>query len=54
MHSSIVAAQRNLLDGLRGVAAAETTGTDNLETLRLVAACYDAIDRGNVVTLSRR
>ncbi|HEU5078984.1 MAG TPA: Gfo/Idh/MocA family oxidoreductase [Opitutaceae bacterium] len=51
VHASIVAAQRNLLAGLRGEAAAETTGADNLETLRLVFACYESARRQTVVTL---
>lgn len=51
VHSSIVAAQRNLLQALRGRGEAETTGADNLETLRLVSACYDSIAEGCVVTI---
>src|SRR5690606_9389337 len=51
VHSSIVAAQRNLLGGLRGEAEAETTGADNLETLRLVNACYESIESGAVVAV---
>jgi predicted dehydrogenase len=53
VHSSIVAAQRNLLDGMRGEGVAETSGADNLETLRLVSACYDSIASGGVVRVSR-
>lgn len=51
VHASIVDAQRNLLDALRGEAQAETTGEDNLETLRLVFACYESARRGEVVRL---
>lgn len=51
VHSSIVAAQRNLLGALCGETHAETTGADNLETLRLVFACYDSASRDAVVTL---
>lgn len=51
VHSSIVAAQRNLLGALRGECAAETTGTDNLETLRIVASCYESIATGTAVRL---
>ncbi len=40
VHSSIVPCQANLLAALRGEAAAETTGEDNLKTVRLVYAAY--------------
>jgi predicted dehydrogenase len=53
VHSSIVAAQRNLLQALRGEGVAETTGADNLETLRIVSACYDSIAKGGVVRLDK-
>jgi predicted dehydrogenase len=49
VHSSIVAAQRNLLGALREECVAETTGADNLKTLQLVSACYDSITTGSVV-----
>src|SRR5688500_8596343 len=51
VHSSIVAAQRNLLGALRGECTAETTGADNLKTLQLVSACYDSIASGSVVNV---
>lgn len=50
-HASIVEANRHLLAGLRERKPVETTGTDNLETLRLVFACYESIRRGEVVRL---
>lgn len=40
VHASIVPCQANLLAGLRGDAVAETTGEDNLQTVRLVYAAY--------------
>ena len=40
VHSSIVACNRDLLNQLQGKANAETTGTDNFETVRLVHAAY--------------
>jgi len=52
VHASIVAAQRNLLDGLRGAAPAETTARDNLETLRLVFACYESARSQRIVQMS--
>lgn len=41
VHSSIVPCQANILSGLRGDRA-ETTGEDNLKTLKLVYAAYDS------------
>lgn len=51
VHASIVPCIENILAGLRGTATAETTGTDNLETVRLVFAAYDSARTGQVVTL---
>jgi hypothetical protein len=42
VHSSIVPCNANFLQALRGKAAAETTGEDNVKTLRLVFAAYDS------------
>jgi predicted dehydrogenase len=53
VHSSIVPCHANLLSALRGEAPAETTGEDNLETIRLVFACYEAAARDAVVTFDR-
>lgn len=39
VHSSIVACNRDILKGLQG-GNAETTGDDNLQTVKLVWACY--------------
>ena len=49
--AALVDCHRNLLAGLRGEGAAETTGEDNLQTLRLVFACYESARTGQVVTL---
>jgi predicted dehydrogenase len=49
IHSSIVGCNENLLAALRGEAAAETTGADNLETMRLIFACYESAASGEVV-----
>ncbi len=51
VHSSIVDCQRNLLEALRGEAEAETTGEDNLRTVRLVFASYESAARDAVVPL---
>lgn len=42
VHSSIVDCQRNLLAGLRREGHAETTGEDNLKTLRIISAAYQS------------
>ncbi len=42
VQASIVECNRHLLSALRGEVAAETTGEDNLKTLRLVHARYDS------------
>jgi len=50
-HASIVDCNANLLAALRGQAPGETTGADNLKTLRLVFAAYDSARRGRVIHL---
>lgn len=51
VHASIVPCCANLLGALQGGAAAETTGEDNLQTVRLVFGSYDSAARNAVVTL---
>jgi predicted dehydrogenase len=53
VHSSIVPCQANLLSALRGEGAAETTGEDNLKTVRLVFGCYESARANRVVVLDR-
>lgn len=48
VHASMVPCHANLLAALRGEAKAETTGEDNVKTLRLVWAAYESA-RGNKV-----
>ncbi|HLV85827.1 MAG TPA: Gfo/Idh/MocA family oxidoreductase [Candidatus Sulfotelmatobacter sp.] len=48
VHSSIVACQANLLQGLNG-GLAETTGEDNLRTMRLVFASYESATNSKAV-----
>jgi D-apiose dehydrogenase len=48
-HSSLVACNANLLQALREEGPAETTGEDNLKTLRLVFAAYDSAASGQTV-----
>jgi predicted dehydrogenase len=47
-HSSIVPCQADILKGLRGQGA-ETTGADNLETVRLVFGSYESAATGKVI-----
>jgi len=49
VEASIVECNRHLLAALRGEAAAETTGEDNLRTLKLVYDCYEAAARRTVI-----
>jgi predicted dehydrogenase len=51
VQSSIVPCQANLLAALRGEAQAETTGEDNLRTMRLVFAAYESAAEGKVIRL---
>ena len=50
--SSGVACNADLLAHLQGVRSAETTGEDNLKTLRLVFACYESARTGEAVRLA--
>lgn len=50
VHSSIVDAQRNILQGLRGEKA-ETTGKDNLKTMQLVYSSYKSARTNEVIKL---
>ena len=51
VHASAVPCNENLLRALRGETAAETTGEDNLKTVRLVFAAYDSARQNQVMTL---
>jgi predicted dehydrogenase len=51
VHSSIVPCQTNLLHALLGTETAETTATDNVETLRLVDASYESARSGQAVPI---
>jgi D-apiose dehydrogenase len=48
VHSSIVDAQRDILNGLRG-GAAETTGEDNIKTVDLVWKAYESAETGQII-----
>jgi predicted dehydrogenase len=49
--AAIVPCCADLLEGLRGGRGGETTGTDNLKTLRLVFAAYDSARTGRAITV---
>lgn len=49
VQSSMVACLANLVDGLQGRGKVETTGEDNLKTLRVVYAAYDSAARDEVI-----
>ncbi len=48
-HASIVPCNAHLLRALRGECEAETTGEDNLKTMRLTFAAYESARSGNVI-----
>ena len=50
-HSSIARCNAHLLQALRGEGKAETTGEDNLKTMRLTFAAYESARSGNAVRL---
>jgi predicted dehydrogenase len=52
VHASIVPCNANLLGALRGEAPAETTGADNLNTVRLVFGAYESARSDLVVHFS--
>jgi D-apiose dehydrogenase len=52
VHSSIVDCNANILSDLRGEQPAETTGPDNLQTVRLVQAAYASARSSSVIRLS--
>jgi predicted dehydrogenase len=51
VHSSIVGCQANLLAAMRGECSAETSGEENLKTVRLVFAAYESAAKGRVVSV---
>jgi D-apiose dehydrogenase len=50
VHASIVPCNANLLGALQGKEAAETSGDDNLKTVRLVFSSYDSAREDRVVS----
>jgi D-apiose dehydrogenase len=52
VHSSIVACNADLLRALQTGTPPETSGEDNLKTMKLVFASYDSAKTGHVVMLN--
>jgi len=50
VQASIVPCNANILAGLRGKGAVETTGDDNLKTVRLVFASYESAQTGKTIS----
>jgi D-apiose dehydrogenase len=53
VHTSIVEENKDLLSALEGKKQAETTGEDNLKTLRLVYAAYESAAKNSVVAIDK-
>jgi D-apiose dehydrogenase len=49
VHASIVPCNADLLAGLKGERTPETTGEDNLKTVRLVFSSYESASQGRVI-----
>lgn len=52
-HESGIHVNRNILDDMLGRTKAETTGEDNLETVRLIWACYASAKSGDVIDVNQ-
>ncbi len=52
VHSSIIPCNHDILRALRGAGPAETTGDDNIRTVRLVFSAYESASAGKVIALS--
>lgn len=50
-HESGIHINRNILDDMLGKGKAENTGADNLETVRLIWACYDSAFSGKTIRI---
>jgi D-apiose dehydrogenase len=48
-HESGIHINRNILDDMLGKGKAENTGADNLETVRLIWACYESASSGKTI-----
>lgn len=50
-HESGIHINRNILESIQGKSEAENTGKDNLETVRLIWACYKSAETGKMITI---
>jgi len=50
-HESGIHVNRNILEDMVGLGKAENTGDDNLETVRLIWACYESASTGRTVKI---
>jgi predicted dehydrogenase len=50
-HESGIHINRNILDDMNGKGKAENTGSDNLETVRLIWACYESASSGRKIRI---
>jgi predicted dehydrogenase len=53
VHASLVPCNANILQAIRGKGRAETTGEDNLKTVRLVFAAYESAKTGRAIRFSQ-
>jgi len=51
-HESGIHINRNILEDILGKGKAENTGEDNLETVRLIWACYESASTGKVIRIN--
>jgi len=50
-HESGIHVNRNILEDMLGKARAENTAEDNLETVRLIWACYESAAKGKIIKI---
>jgi predicted dehydrogenase len=50
-HESGIHINKNILDDMTGKGKAENTGADNLETVRLIWACYESASSGKTIRI---
>lgn len=50
-HESGIHINRNILGDMTGTGKAENTGSDNLETVRLIWACYESAEQGKTIRI---
>ena len=51
-HESGIHINRNILEDMTGKGNAENTGEDNLETVRLIWACYESAETGKIIRIN--